>query len=295
MDLRCLVNNLKECYLRHEKSLHINILSADYPEDVNLFLFELLTFKMVICEKTIVSIPEIPIYIEIASLIDQDLFYRLPIIRFLPFKHLSWNIKDFRVSQETINSIQVVCHFLNIYDTGKIDTEEFFFKAPKDPLSEGVCQKLLMKYLLNEIDETTLSFRHIEIFTNILAEQLIRFSSDQYFTIDNLKLKLKENNIRSAVFKSLLDTSKNFITPSIKERSLQLDNSNNYILFFNSQTSNSFSILYYDKYKVPDNIKLLLRSQAAARPENWELDDYNSMTMAELLIKLETIANQMKN
>jgi hypothetical protein len=309
MDLSYLVNKLKKCNLTHEQSLHINILSTDYPEDVNIFLFELLTFKVVPSDKAIVSIPETFIFIEIASSIKQDFLEHLPIMRYLPFKHLSWNIKDFKVSQEIMSPIQVVCHFLNLYDIGKFDTEEIFFQTSnpiKNSLSEEVCQYLIMKYFLNESDKFILSFKYIEIFVNVLADQLIRFSSNQDFMVNNLKLKLGETNVRSTAIKSLLNVSKDFIIQSIKAKSVQLktltsnyeneivqfDNSNDYILFFNSQTSNSFSILYRDKNKVPDNIKLLLKSQISGNPENWELDDYNTMAVTELLMKLEVMARR---
>ncbi|GBC04618.1 hypothetical protein RclHR1_05780009 [Rhizophagus clarus] len=304
MDLNYLVNKLKTCKLKQIQSLHINILSSDYPEDVNLFLFELLVFKLVSYNKTIVPIPEIPIFIEISSSAKQNLLNCLPILKFTHHKHLSWNIKDFRVSQEVTSSIQVVCQFLKLYDLGKIDIKEIFVQAPEsieDPLSEEICQYLIMKYFLDdgENDIIISSFKYIENFVNILSDQLIRLSSSQYFTISNLKLNLKEANIRSTIIKSLLSTSKDIIIQSIKTKSTQFkfstpkyefDNSSNYILFFDSQTSNSFSVLYQDKNKVPDNIKLLLKSQVPVSPENWELSDYNAMTSNEHLLKLEALA-----
>jgi hypothetical protein len=191
---------------------------------------------------------------------------------------------------------------LNLYDNGKIDTEEIFFQESefiKEPLSEEVCQHLIMKYFMSESEKITLSFKCIEIFIDVLADQLIRFSSNN--TIKNLKLKLGEtnaniadiSNIRSTIVKLLLNTSKNFVIPSVKMKSDQLKsltfnyendivqfvNSSNYILFFNSQ--NFLYILYHDKNKIPDNIRLLLKSQALDNPEN-----------CELFIILETIARR---
>ncbi|GBC06549.1 hypothetical protein RclHR1_06900002 [Rhizophagus clarus] len=315
MDLKYLVNKLKGCNLSHTQNLHINILSSDCPEDVNLFLFGLLTFKIVLHNNIIASIPDTFIFIEISSSMKQNLFNIFPIIKYLSFKHLSWNIKDFKISQEITSLIQVVCYFLNLYDNGKIDTEEIFFQESefiKEPLSEEVCQYLIMKYFLGESDKIRFSFRYIEFFFNLLKDQLIRFSSNKDFTLENLKLKLRETNaniadishIKSMIIKLLLSTSKDIMIPSIRSKSDQLKylmpkyndvivqyfSSNDYILFFNFQ--NSLIMLYQDKNKVSDNIKLLLKSQAPDNPENWKLDDYSTMSTTELLIKLETMTRK---
>ncbi|CAI2182617.1 19463_t:CDS:10, partial [Funneliformis geosporum] len=135
MDLKYLVNKLKECKLKHIQSLHINILSVNHTEDVNLFLFELLTFRTISHNNIVVSIPETFIYIEIASSLKQQLLDRLLILRYLPFKHLSWNIENFRVSQEITSPIQVVCHYLNLYDLGEINTKEILVHTSKASLS----------------------------------------------------------------------------------------------------------------------------------------------------------------
>ncbi|UZO24840.1 uncharacterized protein OCT59_017134 [Rhizophagus irregularis] len=297
MNLKYLVNKLKACKLKQIQSLHINILSADYPEEVNLFLFELLTFKLVSYNNLIVSIPDTFIFIEISSSANQNLLRYLPILRFPHHKYLNWNIENFRVSQEITSPIQIVCHYLKLYDLEKIDTEENLGHDIKYPLPEEFCQHLIMKYFLNKSDKYILSFKCIEIFVNILADQLIRFLSSQYFTINDLKLNLKEANIGSTIIKSLLSTSKDFVIQSIKTKSAQFksltpeyenrinqfDNSNYNIYFFNPYTLSSY-ILYNNKNEVPDNIKLLLNGQ--------ELEDYNTMTTTELLIKLETIARR---
>ena len=80
---------------------------------------------------------------------------------FLPRNHLSWDIKNYRVSQEITSPVQVACHYLNLYDHGEIDTKEIFFntsKAIKDPLSAEFCQNLIMKY---SNEKNILSFRYM--------------------------------------------------------------------------------------------------------------------------------------
>ncbi|PKY50617.1 hypothetical protein RhiirA4_530802 [Rhizophagus irregularis] len=293
MDFRYLVNKLKKCNLTYAQSLHINILSTDCPEDVNLFLFELLAFRVTLHDKIVVSLPGTYIFIEIASMIKQNLLNILPIVSYLPFKHLSWNIKDFKVSQEIVSSIQVVCHFLNLYDNGKIDTEEIFSQGSefiKDPLSEEVCQNLIMKYILNGSDKIKLSFKHINICVNILADQLIKFSSNLKINNSELVKKLGETdvyntyiaNIRLTLIELLLNTSKDSVIQVLKANDqrksstfeyeneiIQLDNSNINIFFFNSQ---EFPLIF-DKNKVPGNIKLLLESQVPSEDREF-LDSY---------------------
>ncbi|GBC14826.2 hypothetical protein GLOIN_2v432849 [Rhizophagus irregularis DAOM 181602=DAOM 197198] len=289
MDFKYLANKLKKCSLSQEQSLHINILSADCPEDVNLFLFELLTFKIILHDNVIVSIPaETFIFIEIASSIKHNLLNIHPFISYLPFKHLSWNIKDFKVSQIITSPIQVVCYFLNLYDNGKVDTEEIFSEGTEfieDPLSE-------------------------EIFVNILADQLIRFSSNKDFTLNNLIGETSANiaNSRSTIIKLLLYTSKDLVIQTIKAKSDQLKfltikyedeivrsyDSNDFTSFFDYQ--NSLSLFYHCKDKVPDNIKLLLKLQS---PGDGELADFSTNIELETILKelpnyAVTMDNQMK-
>jgi hypothetical protein len=277
MNFEYLVNKLKGYNLKDIESLHINILSTDYPEDVNLFLFELLTFKIVSYKDFIVSIPETFIYIEIASSVKQKLLNRLPILNFLSFKNLSWDIENFRISREITSPIQIVCHYLNLYDYGEIDKKEIQFNN-LNPLSEEICRNLIMRYFFKD-DNNISSFRNIEIFVNVLADQLIRFSSCGYFTINNLKLKVTNvtnvreiSNIRSIIIKSLIKISKDFATKfkvDDEDKSVnfdtisisQWDDVDHNIMFFNSRELNSFTILYQDKNEIPENIKLLLKSQ----------------------------------
>jgi hypothetical protein len=303
MSFEYLINKLKECKLKDIESLHITILSTDYPESVNLFLFELLTFKIVSYKEFIISIPETFIYIEVAS---QQLLDYLPILKILPSKHLSWNIEEFKVSQEIFSPIQIVCHYLKLYDYGKIDEKEILFNTSdviKHPISAELCQNLIMRYYIN--DEIISSFRNIEIFVNVLADQLVRLSSNDNFTKNNLESNMGEkSNIRSIIIKSLIELSKDFATKFKANQPIsvvdedknvrfdtisQWNNLNNInIMFFNSLESNSFTILYQDRDRIPDNIKLLLNSQAISGSMN----DYNTMFSSEFLTKLKEISTQ---
>ncbi|RIA93442.1 hypothetical protein C1645_819410, partial [Glomus cerebriforme] len=321
MEFGRLVRQFKECKLRPLESLHINIVSTDYPGDVNMFLFELLTLGIVSTNVDIACLPpsETPtyIFIEVASTTEQHLLNSLPMAGYLLLNHLSWNIKNLRVSQEINSPIQVTCNYLNLLDRNELDTKEVLFrtnKAIKDPLPAERCQNLIVRYFFNKNAEDISSFRFVEIFINVLADQLVRLSSSQFFTVDNLKLMVKENNIRTLIVKTLIDVSKDFATRSIKTKAAQLesltvddenvrenarlgtivqwDDSNHLIVFFNSQTPDTISALYRDRTKVHDNVKILLRSQIIGDQKKWELDDYNSMSANALFLKLEYLARR---
>nr|AMJ52381.1 hypothetical protein [Rhizophagus clarus] len=282
-----------------------------------MFLFELLTLGIVSTHVDMACLPllETPtyIFIEIASTTEQHLLNSFPMARCILFNHLSWNIKNLRVSQEINSPMQVACNYLNLLDRNEIDTKEILFrtvKAIKDPLSAECCQNLITKYFFNKNADDISSFRFVEIFINVLADQLVRLSSSQFFTVDNLKLMVKETNTSASIVKTLIDVSKDFATRSIKTKKAQLeyttaddenarldtiiqwDDSNHLIVFFNSQIPDTVSALYRDRKKVHDNVKILLKSQIIGDPTKWELDDYNSMSANALFVKLEYLARK---
>ncbi|POG74253.1 hypothetical protein GLOIN_2v1577211, partial [Rhizophagus irregularis DAOM 181602=DAOM 197198] len=318
MEFGRLVRQFKECKLRPAESLHINIVSSNFPGDVNMFLFELLTLGIVSTNVNIACLPlsETPtyIFIEIASTTEQYLLNSLPMAGYLLSKHLTWDIKSLKISQDITSPIQVTCNYLNLLDLNEIDTKEILFRtddAIKEPLPVERCQNLIEKYFFNENNKDISSFRFVEIFVNVLADQLVRFSSSLFFTVDNLRLMVKETtNIRKLILKTLMDGSKDFATRSIKTREAQLestntedenarlgtivqwDDSNHLIVFFNSQTPDTISALYRDRTKVHENVKTLLKSQVIGDRTKWELDDYNSMSTDALLVKLEYLARR---
>ncbi|CAG8774789.1 10358_t:CDS:1, partial [Dentiscutata heterogama] len=148
----------------------------------------------------------------------------------------------------------------------------------------------------------------VEIFVNVLADQLVRLSSSSFFECENLKLMIKDTNIRSTLVSTLIDVSKDFATRSVKTKAAQLeststdedarlgtivqwDDSNHLLVFFLSQTPDSVCALYRDKVKVPQNVRTLLKSQHIG-DKSWELEDYHEMNTKELLEKLECLARK---
>ncbi|RGB41976.1 hypothetical protein C1646_791690 [Rhizophagus diaphanus] len=294
-----LVSQFKECKLQPTESMHINIVSTDHPEDVNMFLFELLTLGMVSTNVDIACLPSLEtptfVFIEIASTVEYILF-----------NHLTWNIKNLSVSQEINSPIQIVCHYLGLLDCNKIDNKEIHFRtndATKKPLSAERCQFLIDKYIFNNNIKVVYSFRFFEIFINVLMDQLVRLSSNQHFSLNNLgnlKLIVEEANI-ALILRILIGISKDFAARSNKSRATELesiaadgrnfvqwDDFNNFVLFFNSQAQDTITLLYSDRTKAYDNARLLLKSDHP----NWKLDDYSTMSENEILMKLERMARR---
>ncbi|CAG8488111.1 5420_t:CDS:10 [Diversispora eburnea] len=332
VDFGTLVHRFKEFNIRSIESLHLNIVSADFCIDVNMFLFELLTLGMVSNNMDIACLPDTYVFIEIASTVNQTLLRSLPMVENLSSIHLTWDIKNLTVSQEINSPIQVVCQYLDAYDNLTLDEFDINLLPtasdlfPHIPLLPSRCQHLIKKYLFDKNQATEIqSFRFVEIFINVLADQLVRLSSSSYFKVDNLKLMIKENTIRNTLLETLLLVSTDFATRSVKTKAAQLestikgnignmiqqddlmeeiedgnerlgnivqwDDSNHLLVFFLSQTPDSICALYRDKTKVPTNVRTLLKSQHVG-DKNWKLDDYNKMSSKVLLEKLECIARK---
>ncbi|RIA83302.1 hypothetical protein C1645_834051 [Glomus cerebriforme] len=312
-----LVRQLKDFHLRTVDSLHINIISTDNPGEVNIFLFQLLTLGIVSNNSDIASLTDSNIFIEIASSVDQRLLKSLPFINCLDRPHLKWNINRLMVSQEIHSPIQIVCNYLHLYEVEQLDKKDVLFRPIdndddiiKVPLNNKLCQQLLDKYFFKRIDAGISSFRFLDICINVLADQLIRLSSSSFFEVHNLSLMIRENNIRSTLFNTLFDVSKDFATKSTQTKSAQLqaiadepeiaqlknltqwDDSNHLLVFFMSQTPDSICALYRDKAKVPENVQNLLKSQYIGDKNQWKLADYRTMTSEQLLSTLECLARK---
>ncbi|CAG8479091.1 963_t:CDS:10 [Gigaspora margarita] len=283
-------------------SLHINIISADNPWEVNMFLFHLLTFGIVSHQSDIATLPDIHIYIEVASSTDSRLVKSLPIVSYLDTPHLRFNLKKLIISNEICSPIQVVCQYLNAHEVALLDENEIGYRPPtQKPLPSKRCQQLLSKYFFDTITADLASYRFLEIFINVFANQL------------NLRLMIKENNIRTTLFNTLMEVSKDFATRSIQTKSSQKqalsdspdqlenitswDDSNHLLVFFMSQTPDSICALYRDKTKVPENVQTLLKSQhiSGIYRNQWQLEDYRTIPMDLLLQRLEGLARKTQH
>ncbi|RIB04310.1 hypothetical protein C2G38_2222712 [Gigaspora rosea] len=314
VDFRSLVKRFKEFKIQPFESLHLNIVSSNNPRDVNMFIFELLTLGMVVNSIDIAHLRNTTIFIEVASTVDQYLLKSIPIVQCFENTNLIWDIRNFKASMEIHSPIQVVCHYLNAYER-TIDAKNLLLQTTGPdaikPLPEEACQDLINKYLFDNgtSKQDITSFRFIEIFINVFADQLVRFSSSQFFRVENLKVTIKEKEIRKTLLRTLLDVSKDFATLSVKTKAAQLesttpsnndklstivswDDSNHLLVFFLSQMPDSICALYRDEKRVPENVKKLLKSQHTDRNKRFQLENYNTMDTKQLLEKLESLARK---
>ncbi|CAG8466565.1 13541_t:CDS:10 [Ambispora gerdemannii] len=316
-----LVQKLKECKLRPIESMHLNIMSVDNPNDVNVFLFELLTLGIVSNKVDIVCLPK-HVFIEIASTENEHLLKSIPIAQYLKRVHLKWNINDLIVSHELMSPIQIVSSYLDAHDRKMLSEKDISFtgkKAVVNHINPERCHALIQKYFLDGNNENITSYRFVEIFLNVFADQLIRLSSSSFFNVDNLRLMVDDKDVRTTLMTTLLEVSKYFATRSVATKAAQLestqnvdndrletivqwDASNHHLVFFLSQTPDSICALYRDRNKVPPDVKRLLLSQEVSNyqvapfqqeeQKVWELDDYHTMSANALLEKLELVARR---
>ncbi|RHZ89175.1 hypothetical protein Glove_18g29 [Diversispora epigaea] len=309
-----LVKQLKEFSLRPFDCMHINIISSDYPGEVNMWLFQVLTLWVVSSNADIACIPNTHIFIEIASSFEQHLLRSVPIIECLQRTHLTWDIKNLLVTNEINSPMQIVCRYLSALELNELEENDVDFKESKEIISTEMCQQLLDKFFFEDNNpEDVSSYRFLEIFVSVFADQLMRLSSSTYFKVQNIKLMMDEpSNIRTTLVKTLLEVSKDFATRSIQTKSAQLeatsvdsiendalgtivnwDDSNHLLVFFLSQIPDSICALYRDFKKVPINVKTLLKGQHVSEANRkWKLDNYHKMNTKVLLEKLENIARK---
>ncbi|CAG8651875.1 9759_t:CDS:2, partial [Acaulospora morrowiae] len=304
-----LVRLLSELKLKTFESLHLNIVSIDHAYDVNMFLFELLSLGMASNGNDIACLPPTSIFIEVASTLNQYLLDSLPLTGYLPRHHISWNINELIVSQEYNSPIQIVSRYLDAYDRDVIDQTNILFdesQAAETFIPPERCQQLIQKYFFDEKAKDVASFRFLEIFLEMFADQLVRMSESTFFRFEKLESMIRDQNIRKTLLEILLSVSMEFATRSIDTKAEQMKNlfddknaalgtikpwedSNHLLVVFLSQTPDSICALYRSKDLVPENVIGLLRSQHVGYTY-FLLKDFEQMSSKKILRKLECLA-----
>jgi hypothetical protein len=318
IDFSTLVRKLSNSRLRPYESLHLNIVSVGRPGEVNMLLFELLTLGVVLNKMDMALLPEQAVFLEVASTIDQYLLNSLPMMGYVRREHITWNIDSLLACQEITSPMQVVACYLDALDRGILNDRNINFVGEngiKESLPVERCRELIQRHFLegNVIDVS--SFRYVEIFLNVFADQLLRLSASSFFRVENVHMMVKERGIRTTLLQTLMDVSKDFATKSIESKvkqseqlsskydedkarlaSLaQWDDSNHLLVCFLSQMPDSIIALYRNPGLVPNNVKQLLWSQLSGAVESndidaWALDDYRNMPREMLVTKLEALA-----
>ncbi|CAG8490067.1 2405_t:CDS:10 [Cetraspora pellucida] len=326
MTVGMIIRTLSEIRLKSDEILHLNIMLIDNHYDLNMFLFELLSFKFVMDKPDFLSIPSTLMYIEVESTINQDLLNTIPIIGHLEKRHLAWNIDNIIIPQDVNSSIQIVARYLDAHDLDTINKVDIDLDDKKQLIPETRCRQLLQKYFFDNITQDIMTYRFLEIFVNILADQLKRMSSSTFFRVDTLEWiagnrttllvsllsSFRRNdikNIRKTLLETLIEVSMDIATRSVNSKKDQVKNlsnekyedlvittikpwedSNHLLVFFLSQSPDSICALYRDRNKVPKNVKDLLQSQHFPATSNFELDSYDNMSPEDILKILESLA-----
>ena len=321
-----LVKRLQELKLKRYHCLHVDIGEVSDPLLLDTFLFQLIITGMVSAGNQFYHLPTKHIYIEIANTLNDWVLEGLVVLNCFTRIHLKWcNYDDFIVSSKITSNIQVVCQYLDIFERGYMESKEVNFSGPNKarPLPYQRCKELLAKYFSSGADTT---FTTLQTFLDVLADQLLKFSKSSFFKIDNLQSMVGDEaqNIRSNLFKALLEVSKEFASRSISTRRLsdktnlsqkecvkaldevmstarsadnmvervkgmiQWEDNNHLLVVFQSLNSQAITAMYRKKEFVPLSVATLLESQAVG--ERKELEDFDDFTQEQLKEKLEKIA-----
>lgn len=301
--------------------IHFDVGEVDDPLALDTLMFELVVVGMVSCGTDIFHLPTRHVYIEIANTLRHWLQDSLPVTKcFFPL-HVKWDgFKDLIVSQEPLSAIQVVCQYLDAFESGKLESKDL---RPGDmkPLSPDRCKKLLSKYFSSSGD---LSFNIVESFVKVFAIQLMQFSASPYFKPHNLSAVLgPSHDVRNCLFKALLEVSREFASRSVvtcktvqaeaisKEKAtealqkiqlhtknvamemvkrvhgmIQWADNNHLVIVFHSLEALTISALYRDLSLVPSNVHKLFKTQAV---KGKKIDDFTKMNQKQLQNRLDLI------
>ena len=301
--------------------IHFDVGEVDDPLALDTLMFELVVVGMVSCGTDIFHLPTRHVYIEIANTLRHWLQDSLPVTKcFFPLR-VKWDgYKDLIVSQEPLSGIQVVCQYLDAFESGKLESKDL---RPGDmkPLSPDRCKKLLSKYFSSSGD---LSYNIVESFVKVFAIQLMQFSASPYFKPHNLSAVLgPSHDVRNCLFKALLEVSREFASRSVvtcktvqaeaisKEKAtevlqkiqvhsknvavemvkrvqgmIQWADNNHLVIVFHSLEALTISALYRDLSLVPTNVHELFKTQAV---KGKKIDDFTKMNQKQLQNRLDLI------
>ncbi|XP_013421468.1 uncharacterized protein LOC106181580 [Lingula anatina] len=319
------VKRLVDTKVTKSQALHLSLDTVDDPRALDEFIFELLVIGTVKAGTSLFHMPTKSIFIEVSNTIGDHLVNSLCAVMCFKRIHLQWkNYKNLRVSEEITSPVQVVCHYLKALDQATLDTQDIIFhdqRAPR-PLPGSACQDLLKKHFSSNPD---MSFAILNIFINVLSDQLKKLSASFFFKASSLHAMLgeeKPQTVRSSLVRALIEVSKEFSARSItsckEQQSLALSHmeqiqklqietektedsttcmlvrvqsmirwsdSNHFLVFFHSSDFQTISMLYRSLDKVPKRLKELFKTQFEK-----SLPEMKNLSQEQLNEMLEKIA-----
>ncbi|XP_023932493.1 E3 ubiquitin-protein ligase rnf213-alpha-like [Lingula anatina] len=318
------VKRLVRTNMNKYQALHLSLDAVDDPRALDEFIFELLVIGTVKAGTTLFHMATNSTFIEVGNTIGDHLVNSLRTVMCFNRIALQWrNYANLQVSEEIASPVQVVCHYLKALDEVSLDSQDIIFhgqQAPK-PLPKSICQHLLEKYFSSNPD---MSFAVLDIFMNVLSDQLKKLSASFFFKASSLDAMLGGDipqTVRSSLVKALIDVSKEFSARSIstcreqqssalsqmeliqnlqgeKEKAadttscmleradgmIRWNDSNHLLVLFHSLDFQTISVLYRSLEKVPPRIKELFQTQA--RKSLPEMTDLSQKQLSDMLEKI---------
>ena len=158
-----------------------------------------------------------PLFIELAHTYNDSLFNSLSILSFckvLTIKSRE-NLRNIEVPNNIDSNIQLVCNYLYHYKNNTLNSVDIIQQNMIILTNDQVFELLKLFFIK---DNPEITFRQINVFISVLANQLKKFSSSTYFTIDNLQFINNPllNQIRQKIMYSFILMTEEFTTRSIK-------------------------------------------------------------------------------
>ena len=321
---KTIIERLSAVNLQNYHALHIDIGSVDNVVELDTFIFELIILRHVSASFKSFSLETGCVYIEVANTINDILRNSLNTVMGFKREHLKWeNYDNFLVSMESNSPVQVVCQYLDHLQKGIVDSRDLQFGSHSSigSLPPSHCRKLLRDHF-GGVDN--LSFTNVNIFLNVLADQLKKMSCSSFFRVSRILEMTGDKTVpvvRSTLVNALIEASKEFSSRSIEscretqlstvgangsseeatplscrndfaemvkqrvEGMIRWEDSNHLIFVFHSQNVQTISPMYRDLGMVPHHIQSLFESQMKRK-----MQDFGSMTQDELLTLLQKVA-----
>lgn len=314
-DRENIVEELLRMKIRSYHVLHIDIGPVNDPQELDTFLFELIVLKHVSAGKFAFYLKTEHICVEIANTVNNELQNSLPTVTCFRRKNIVWNnYNNMIVSREVNSPIQVVCHYLQLQDSGLLDQTDVYLTGDRKvcPLPTEVCRELLQKHFSTSSD---MSFTVVNIFLGVFADQLKKLSSSVFFRCFNNQHQSVKCELVNALQNMSIDFSSRSINAcrsaqiasmsavdSFKQKKMddpwscssevmvkrtdgmiRWEDGNHLMVLFHLDLQ-TVSALYRRKEKVPKQILNLFESQLKK-----ELDDFSKKSQDELqsiLLKL---------
>lgn len=215
---RNIIDQLSVIDTGKQDALHVDIGNVDDPLALDTFIFELIILRYVTSGFKAVSLETKYVFIEIANTINDSLQNSLNTAMYFKREHLTWkNYEDFHVSMERNSPVQVVCQYLKSFEMGTLDKKNVILNggASVKCLEAEVCKDLLRR---NFETDSELSFSIVNIFVQILADQLKKLSSSTFLKVSRILDMMGHETlptIRSSLVRALIEASKEFSSRSI--------------------------------------------------------------------------------